>query len=236
MTELKYRNELELRLSQFLPGATLAIQTLPQVPVIRLQLLADTMSARQLPHEVAARVMEDPLYWVFCWASGQVLASWLLQDTRRVKGKRVLDFGSGSGVVAIAAARAGAHEVIACDCDPLARTAIAANAKLNGVDLTVAADFEEVSGELDLLVAADVLYDADNLSLLSAFTKRASSVLVADSRVRNFQIAPYRKIHQADSRTLPDLGESAEFNRVSLYEAIDDEPGNDEPANQEAAT
>lgn len=219
MTELKHEDELALRLGQFLPGARLAIQALPQAPEIKLQLLADTMSARRLPHDVAARVMKDPLYWVFCWASGQVLASWLLQDTQRVKGKRVLDFGSGSGVVAIAAARAGAREVIACDCDPLARIAITRNARLNGAALKAAADFDEVAGDLDLIVAADVLYDRDNFPLLDAFTGRASRVLLADSRVRDFNISPYRKVHEVDSKTLPDLDESSEFNRVSVYEA-----------------
>jgi predicted nicotinamide N-methyase len=168
--------------------------------------------------------MDNPLYWVFCWASGQVLAKLLLERPRWVQGKRVLDFGCGSGVVAIAAAMAGAREVIACDIDPLALRATRLNAGLNGVSLTLAQDFFEVRGDVDLVIVADVLYDRANLPWLARFTARAPRVLLADSRIRDFSHPPYREIARHSSCTLPDLDESPEFREVRVYLAGPEAP------------
>lgn len=211
---------LEQALAARLPGAELQSQALPLVPEIELLLLADTMSARELPHELAASLMEDPLYWVFCWASGQVLARYLFDNPDTVAGKTVLDFGSGSGVVAIAAARVGAERVIACDCDPIAQLAISRNAQRNGVELELIDSLDAAIPALDLILVADVLYDRENLPLLDKFLDRARAVLVADSRIRDFRHPPYEKIAERESRTHPDLDECSEFNRVSLYSAI----------------
>lgn len=163
------------------------------------------------------RLMEEPFYWAFCWASGTVLARHLLERPELVAGKRVLDFGCGSGVVAIAAATAGAAEVIACDIDPAALTATEANAQLNQVALTINEDFDGVAEDVDLIVAADVLYDRENLPWLARFQERASTVLVGDSRIKDFDYPGYRKLCEVDACTLPDLDESAEFRRVSIY-------------------
>ena len=62
--------------------------------------------------------------WSFCWSSGQVLARWILEHKEVVAGRRVLDFGTGSGIVAIAAARSGARRVVACDIDPVSLQAV----------------------------------------------------------------------------------------------------------------
>ncbi|MDX1599342.1 MAG: 50S ribosomal protein L11 methyltransferase, partial [Marinobacter sp.] len=102
-------------------------------PQIALYLFDPSVLDGPLSHDEAQAVVAEPAYWSFCWASGQVLAGWILENPRRVAGKRVLDFGSGSGVVAIAAAMAGAAEAIACDIDPAALDAAAANAQLNNV-------------------------------------------------------------------------------------------------------
>jgi predicted nicotinamide N-methyase len=146
-----------------------------------------------------------------------VLARYLLAHPELVRGKRVLDFGCGSGVVAIAAALAGAREVVACDIDPLALAASRVNAVLNGVSLTFAEDFHVVAGELDLIIVADVLYDRGNLAWLGQFLDRAGTVLLADSRVKSFDFPPYRQIARERSNTLPDLDESAEFRDVRIY-------------------
>jgi predicted nicotinamide N-methyase len=215
------RQLLEEGLRKVLPMGRLSLQTLPEVASLRLLLLGDDEGLRRLDHETAARVMDRPLYWLFCWASGRVLARYLLQHPALVAGKRVVDFGSGSGVVAIAAALAGARESIACDIDPLARTAIVANAQLNDAPLTIAGDFEAVPGDLDLILAADVLYDAGNLRWLPRFTARSPTVLLADSRVRDFDEPPYRRIARQESCTMPDLDEAPAFRQVSLYRAGD---------------
>lgn len=158
----------------------------------------------------------------FCWASGQVLARYILDNPRWVKGKRVLDFGCGSGVVAVAAALAGAEEVIACDIDPLAIEATRINAQLNNVSLTLSDDYFEIAGDIDMIIVADVLYDRENFVWLQRFLRRAPRVLIADSRVKDFDHPPYRLIDQRESYTMPDLDESAEFRDVRIYLADQD--------------
>ena len=211
--------QLEARLRAILPGASLSVQSLPDVEEMRLLLLADDYLQGDLSQEEMVRVMDNPLYWVFCWASGQVLARYLLDRPEQVRGKRVLDFGCGSGVVAVAAALAGASEVLACDIDPLALEATRANAELNGVELSLYADYFAVSGPIDLIIVADVLYDRENFPWLQRFLERAPEVLIADSRVKNFDLPPYRQVARMDSCTLPDLDESAEFRDVRIYRA-----------------
>ena len=210
---------LQQHLQGIIPGADLVITALPDCQSIRLWLLnADYPQGELSPADVQ-RVMDNPLYWVFCWASGQVLADFLLRHPQYVAGKRVVDFGCGSGVVAIAAALAGAAEVIACDIDPLARSAVALNARLNNVALTVVSDFEAIEDAVDLIIVADVLYDRGNFPWLRRFVARAARVLIADSRVKDFDFPPYRQIAQCASCTVPDLDESDEFRDVRIYAA-----------------
>ena len=134
-------------------------------------------------------------------------------------GKRVLDFGAGSGVAAIAAARAGAAEVVACDLDPLALESCRANAELNGVELGYSGDFFAEADRFDLVVVADVLYDRANLPLLDHFLSRGREALVADSRVRDFAHPQYRRLAMLEACTWPDLAEPEQFRHVSLYHA-----------------
>ena len=133
--------------------------------------------------------------------------------------QRVLDFGAGSGVAAIAAARAGAAEVVACDLDPLALQACRENAALNGVSLGYSADFFAEADRFDLILVADVLYDRANLPLLDHFLSRGKQALVADSRVKDFQHPRYERLHMLEACTWPDLAEPQEFRQVSLYHA-----------------
>ncbi|MCG2582407.1 MAG: 50S ribosomal protein L11 methyltransferase [Marinobacter sp.] len=186
-------------------------------PQIALYLFDPTVLEGPLSHEEAQAVVAEPAYWSFCWASGQVLAAWILANPQWVAGKRVLDFGSGSGVVAIAAAMAGATEAIACDIDPAALDAAAANARLNDVSVTVCGDWYAKPEGIDLVTAADVLYDPENKPLLQAFYGAASQVLLADSRVKNLGDERYQRQAVIEGRTWPDLNEFEEFNQVRIY-------------------
>lgn len=206
-------------LTRLLPDCKLYVQQLPDVAELRLLLLDGDGMRRPLAADVVQSAMENPLYWIFCWASGQVLARYVLDHPHLVRGRRVVDFGCGSGVVAIAAAMAGAGEVIACDTDSFARAAAAHNAQLNEVSVSLNADFDAIEGSVDLILASDVLYDHANLRWLGRFTARAETVLVADSRLSNFCWSPYQRIAQIESSTVPDLDESREFNCVTLYRA-----------------
>ena len=211
--------QLTAIIQTLLPGARIEATPLPKYPALSLFLLNSDFPQGALSRSQVNKLMDTPLYWVFCWASGQVLAQFLRDAPHWVIGKRVLDFGCGSGVVAIAAALAGAREVIACDIDPRALEATEKNAQLNGVELILASDYFEVEGKIDLIIVADVLYDSENFVWLQRFVERADQVLIADSRVKNFNSPPYRLVERREASTLPDLDESAEFRDVRIYRA-----------------
>jgi len=209
---------LEQALQQRLPRARLSITHLPQVPEMALWLIDDEIMQGPLTPEEMHAAMHAPTYWAFCWASGQVLARYILDQQIDLHGKTVLDFGTGSGVVAIAAAMAGAKTVIACDIDPESLASVTANAQLNRIDnIILSDDFFTLDITPDVIIAADVLYDRENYPWLQHLRDAAPEVLVADSRVKHFPCDSYRCIGQFESCTVPDLKESLEFNQVRLF-------------------
>src|SRR5579863_2525103 len=115
--------------------ANTAIGTPPLAPEIRLYLATEVTPIWQATEESLARFGTPPPFWAFAWAGGQALARYLLDHPETVAGKEVLDICSGSGIVAIAAAKAGAAKVVAAEIDPFATAAIALNAPLNGVSI-----------------------------------------------------------------------------------------------------
>jgi predicted nicotinamide N-methyase len=209
--------DLERRLRATLPFARLQDQALPGLPEIRLWLLNSDYPRTPVSGEEMQAIWREPAYWIFCWASGLAMARWLLDHPQTVRGKRVLDFGAGSGVVGVAAALAGAAEVIACDIDPLALEACRANAALNGVEFRYLDDFFALAQPVDVLLAADVLYDASNRFFLDEFRARAADVLVADSRVKDFAHPAYQRRGEIAATTWPDLDEFDEFRSVRFY-------------------
>ena len=209
---------LQAALSELLGDAQLVAEALPGTD-LKLWLIDANNMDRAFSPEETRRILEDPPYWSFCWASGLALARFLAEQPHWVAGKRVLDFGAGSGVAGIAAMKAGAFEVAACDLDPLAIEACRANAELNGVTLEYSGDFFAEEDRFDLILVADVLYDRANLPLLDQFLSRGKQALVADSRVRDFQHPLYTRLGILEALTLPDLAEPWEFRRVSLYHA-----------------
>lgn len=212
-------HELTACIQKMLSDARLSQQALPQCKEVKLWLVDPLPMQRAFSQQEILAIQAYPAYWAFCWASGQVLARHILDNPELVRGKRVMDFGAGSGVVAIAAIMAGAKQVIACDIDPDALLSCVENAKLNQVEFELHGDLFEFQQEIDLLIAADVLYDKANLPLLDIFLQKAPEVLVADSRVKNFDFPPYQAIGQVDSFTVPDLDELDEFRLVNLYKA-----------------
>ena len=210
--------QLKHALSGLIGEAQLVATALPEC-ALKLWLLGADNMHRAFTREETQRILDEPPYWSFCWASGLAMARYLAANPQWVEGKRVLDFGAGSGIAGIAAARAGAVEVVACDLDPLALAACQANAALNQVELGYSSDFFAEADRFDLILVADVLYDPANLPLLDGFLSRGRQVLVADSRVRNFSHPLYRQLDVLEGVTLPDLAEPHEFRRVSLYHA-----------------
>jgi predicted nicotinamide N-methyase len=126
-----------------------------------------------------------PPYWAFAWAGGQALARYILDNPETVAGKCVLDFASGSGIGAIAAAKAGAARVIAAEIDAFGRTAIALNAAANGVTLEI--ERADLVGRADpawqAVIAGDVCYEEPMAGLVAAWLKslaREALVLMGD--------------------------------------------------------
>src|SRR5436190_22107328 len=107
-----------------------AIARPPLVPELRLHLATEITPIWQATEDSLARGAVPPPFWAFAWVGGQALARYLLDHPGEVAGRFLLDFGSGSGVVAIAAARAGAARVVAAEIDHFAAAAIAENAAL----------------------------------------------------------------------------------------------------------
>ena len=128
----------------------------PLVPELRLHLATEITPMWQATEDWLSKQGIEPPYWAFPWAGGQALARYVLDHPSLVRGVSVLDFGAGSGLVAIAAARCGAH-VTAADLDPLAGSAIALNAALNGVEVDVSIDDAiERDGPWSMVLAGDM--------------------------------------------------------------------------------
>jgi predicted nicotinamide N-methyase len=131
----------------------------------------------------ASGTEQPPPFWAFAWAGGQALARHVLDHPELVEGRSVLDLATGSGLVAIAAARAGAHQVTANDIDPLSLAAAAANAEANGVRVdTVEADLLDSDADVPatgdgygVVLAGDVFYSRAMAGRVLPFLRRAAA-------------------------------------------------------------
>ncbi|MSO93566.1 MAG: methyltransferase [Rhodospirillales bacterium] len=159
----------------------------PACPEISLRLAPDLIALWEAMETTFGGVRPTP-FWAHAWVGGQALARYLLDTPAVVAGRRILDFGAGGGVVAIAAGKAGAATVTACDIDPMARAAVPLNAELNRVPVEVVAD--ELLGrelESDLVVlAGDVWYERHLAERATLWLRRLAAgghtVLVGDKR------------------------------------------------------
>lgn len=157
----------------------------PHAPEISLHVAEEATELWQKTEDELATIGLPPPFWAFAWAGGQALARHLLDHPELVAGKRVLDFASGSGLVAIAAAKAGAASVQACDIDAFATEAIALNAAANGVPIAVR--LEDLIGHdegWEVICAGDVCYEramADSvIAWLLGLVRRGAVVLIGD--------------------------------------------------------
>jgi len=168
--------------------ANSVVAPVPLVPEIRLHLASEVTPIWQATEETLARNAVPPPFWAFAWAGGQALARHLLDRPDIVAGRDVLDFGSGSGLVAIAAAKAGAACVVAADIDPFAAAAIAANAALNRAEIAIiTADLTDAPiKDFAVVTAGDVCYEQPMAARATAWLRRqaarGSLVLLGDPR------------------------------------------------------
>ena len=158
----------------------------PFVPEVVLRQGAGVVALWELVEARTGRTGTAPPFWAYPWAGGQALARHVLDDPAEVSGRRVLDLASGSGLVAVAAALAGASAVTAAEVDELAVAAVRLNAAANGV--VVDAVLRDVLGgeaeEVDVVLAGDVFYERAMAERVLPFLRRAAargaSVLVGD--------------------------------------------------------
>jgi len=166
--------------------ANTRLQPVPHAPEISLWLADEITPIWRLTEEELGEMGLPPPFWAFAWAGGQALARWLLDNPQAVAGKRVLDFAAGSGLVGIAAANAGAAEVLCADIDPFCGAAVAANAEANGVALAfTSADLLESSPPpFDVICAGDVCYEKPMTDRVLAWLRDARAgggrVLIGD--------------------------------------------------------
>jgi predicted nicotinamide N-methyase len=159
------------------PEPTLTLLPVPLAPEISLHLLGEPVGLFDLAGG-EFRSDEPPPFWAFVWAGGQALARYVLDHPEVVAGKRVHDLATGSGVAAIAAARAGAAAVSVSDVDPAAVVAALRNAAANGVEIS------EGGPEADVILAGDVFYSPavapQMTGLLRNARRKSADVLVGD--------------------------------------------------------
>ncbi len=159
----------------------------PLVPEVRLWLADEAVPLWKKTEEELGEMGLPPPFWAFAWAGGQALARYVLDNREIVRGRRVLDFASGSGLVAIAAALAGAASVEASDIDAFAVAAIEANAAENGVAVSARVD-DLIGAEegWEVVLAGDVAYEKDMAEAatdwLEKLARRGATVLIGDPR------------------------------------------------------
>ena len=193
----------------------------PHAPEIRLHVADEATELWQKTEEELGDIGLAPPCWAFAWAGGQALARYILDHAETVAGRRILDFAAGSGLVAIAAALAGAGRVEACDIDLFATEAIALNAAANGVAVEPRlADLVGTDEGWDTVLAGDICYERDTaqrvIRWLSTLSRRGATVLIGDpgrSYLPKDQLEPLATYEVPVTRALED----AEIKRSSVW-------------------
>lgn len=215
--------------------ANTRLHAVPHVTEIVLHLADEAVPLRQRTEEELEQIGLPPPFWAFAWAGGQALARYVLDRPAVVAGRDVLDLASGSGLVAIAAAKAGARSVVAAEIDAFAHAAIALNAAANHVAIEIAGtDFLEgaespgppngaqsLGGRYDVVLAGDIFYERDTAARALAFLTRChedgAAVLIGDP---GRAYLPKQRLRQLCEYQVPvtrDL-EDQEIKRTAVWE------------------
>jgi predicted nicotinamide N-methyase len=198
----------------------------PFVPEVMLHQATNVVAEEWVANSGAARATP---YWAFPWPGGQALSRYLLDHPERVRGKRVLDFASGSGLIGIAAAKAGAAKVLAFDIDPMAKAATRLNAEINDVKVEELrkVSMEKPFNKADIIVTGDVCYNQAMTTRIMRWlylcVDRGIPVLLGDpgrayvpksglKEIARYEVPVRRELEECDTRAamvwevnLPDL-------------------------------
>jgi predicted nicotinamide N-methyase len=193
----------------------------PLVPELKLYLATEVVPLWHATEEELVKIGVPPPYWAFAWAGGQALARYLLDNPAFVRGRRVLDIGSGSGLVGLAAARAGAAHVLAADIDAFSCAAIHLNAAANGQQITVTQDdLIGTQGDWEVILVGDLFYERPLAQRLLAWLKPlAMPALLGDPGRTYFPKTGVEKLAHYQVQTTRDL-EDREIRETGVYRLI----------------
>lgn len=194
----------------------------PHTPELNLHLADEVTPIWRLTEEALAEIGLPPPFWAFAWAGGQALARYVLDHPDEVAGKRVVDFASGSGIVGIAAMRAGAGHVLATDIDPFCGAALAVNGELNGVriDFTDQNLLDAPPPDVDVILAGDICYEkplaTQVMDWLAAAHVRGTRVLIGDPGRSYFPRVGLEKLAEYEVPTTREL-EDREVKKTAVW-------------------
>ena len=203
--------------------ANTRLQTVPHAPEISLWLADEITPIWKLTEEELGELGLPPPFWAFAWAGGQGLARWVLDNTEVFAGRTVVDFATGSGLVGIAAMKAGARSALCADIDPFCGAAVALNAEANGIalDFTDRDLLDAPPPEVDILCAGDVQYEQPMAGRVMDWLKQArrqgSRVLIGDPHRTYFKAEGLRFLAEYQVPTTRELEDFA-IKRSSVFE------------------
>lgn len=199
------------------------LQRPPHTPELQLNLADEITPIWRMTEEALSEIGLPPPFWAFAWAGGQALARYLLDNPGTVAGKAVIDFASGSGLVAIAAKRAGAARVLAADIDVFCEAALEANAAVNTVDIEFTGEDlldQPAPAWADVILAGDICYEkplADRVMAWLAQARAAGAVvLIGDPGRSYFPPSGLTKLAEYQVQTTREL-EDSEVKKTSVW-------------------
>jgi predicted nicotinamide N-methyase len=195
----------------------------PHTPELELHLADEVTPIWRMTEEALCEIGLPPPFWAFAWAGGQALARYILDNPQTVSGKAVVDFASGSGIVGIAAMRAGAARVLAADIDGFCGAALALNAEANGVALEFTdRDLLDAAPPAwaDVILAGDICYEkplAERvMAWLAAARAGGASVLIGDPGRSYFPRTGLKKLAEYQVPTPREL-EDFEVKKTAVW-------------------
>lgn len=193
----------------------------PLVPEIVLHLATEMVPLWRKSEDELEAMGVPPPYWAFAWAGGQALARYVLDNPDVVRGKSVLDLGAGSGLVGIAAMKAGAASVLSADIDVYAQAAIVLNAKANSVTIaTTTNDMIGSDGGWDVILVGDLCYERPLAErLLDWLRARPGATLIGDPGRSYFPKSGVERVALYNVTVTRDL-EDREIRETGVYRLL----------------
>lgn len=199
-----------------------SVMTPPLVPEIKLHLAHEAVPLWQKTEEELGQIGLAPPFWAFAWAGGQALARYVLDHSSMVENLKILDLATGSGLVAIAAARAGCASIIAADIDEFATTAAEMNAELNQVSFDIQLDDLLPHGPplVDVILVGDLFYEktlaARCLAWLRKAQEQGAKIFIGDPGRSYLPWEQLEKLAEYNVPVTRDL-EDAEIKRTAVW-------------------